>query len=267
MFRSTLFLALVASLAAGSALADDFQSPPAAESLAKARQAQLATAARGGLAPSAALTVEDVGDPDSFGRNAKWLGLLSGFAFLSTDCTPPPGEPADPNCVQLNAAPGFTTFLVPDVAAITLPGKSANSFLCHTQTPVSSAAFTNTLATRQQYRLQLIPTYRIESEVLQGLNDPNTGDPYNGAIEVALGAFVDAGYLEPGDTVVKQYTGTRACIGGLVSKRNLVAAYGLTEAQATQFFRKPITIRMTLRGNARMVNTATLNVGTRLTGD
>ncbi|ODS63661.1 MAG: hypothetical protein ABS41_04880 [Arenimonas sp. SCN 70-307] len=266
MFRSTLFLAFAASLAAGSALADEFQSPPAAESLAKARQAQLA-AARGGVSTAAAPTVEEVGDADSFGRGVKWLGLMSGFAFLSTDCTPPPGEPADPNCVQLNPAPGFTTFVVPDVAAITLPGKSAESLLCHSQTPVTSVVYANNTGARQQYRFQLLASYRIESEVLQGLNDPNTGDPYNGAIEIGIGNLVDSGYLEPGDNFVKQYTQTRACIGGMVSRRALVDAYGLTAAQARQFFRKPITLRMTIRGNARMVDAASINVGTRVTGD
>ncbi|PRH81459.1 hypothetical protein [Arenimonas caeni] len=266
MFRSTLFLALAASLAAGAALADDFRSPPVAETLAKARQAELA-AARGGVSPAAAPTVEEVGDADSFGRNAKWRGLMSGFAYLSTDCTPAPGDPADPLCVQLSPSPGFTTFTVPDVAAITLPGKSAETFLCHNQTPVVSVRFVNDQPTRQQYRFQLTPSYRIESEVLQGLNDPGTGDPYNGAIEVNLAAIVDTGYLEPGDNVFKLYTQSRGCIAGLVSKNNLTNGYGLTEAQARQFFRKPITIRMTLQGNARMVDSASMTLGLRLTGD
>ena len=267
MFRSTLFLALAASLAAGAAFADDFRSPPVAETLAKARQAELATARGGTAAAAAAPTVEEVGDADSFGRNAKWLALMSGYAYLSTDCTPPVGEPADPNCVLINPAPGFTSFDVPDVAAITLPGKSANSFLCHSQTPVTSVGFFNPGATREQYRFQLFAVYRIESEVLQGLNDPNTGDPYNGAIEVGIGSVLDTGYLEPGDNMVKQYTQSRNCIAGLVSQRNLVNGYGLTEAQARKFFKKPITIRMSLRGNVRMVDAAAINVGTRVTGD
>lgn len=267
MFRTPLFLALAASLAAGAALADDFRSPPVADTLAKARQSALANATRGGVTAAAAPTVEEVGDADSFGRNAKWLGLMSGFVYLSTDCTPPVGEPADPNCVLVSPAPVPTSFNVPDVAAITLPGKSAASFLCHAQTPVTSVSFANPGGTREQYQFQLVATYRIESPVLEGLSDPSTGVPYDGAIEVPLGSILDTGYLEPGDTVFRQYTQTRACIGGLVSQRNLVNAYGLTEAQARRFFRKPITLRMNLRGSVRMVDAANINVGTRLTGD
>lgn len=262
----TLFLAVAASLAAAPVLADDsFRSPEAEKALAAGRAAILADRA-GMREAKAAPTVEEVGDADSFGRNVHWMGLLSGFIYLQPDCAVP-GEPVDPACITLNPAPDFTTFSAPDVAVVTLPRHSTKSLICHWQTPVVSVGFANYGATRERYQFRVFPTYRIESEVLDGLSDPNTGTPYNGAIEVGIGAINVSGYLEPGDYIIEQFNQTRSCIGGMVSERALVTGYGLTEAQARQFFRKPITIRMSLQGQARMVDAANINFGTRLTGD
>jgi hypothetical protein len=57
------------------------------------------------------------------------------------------------------------------------------------------------------------------------------------------------------------------CIAGFLSKRALVGTYGLTEAQAKEFFRKPITVRMNISGNAQYVGNASLMFGFRIVGD
>lgn len=263
----TLFLAVAASMAAAPAIADDsFRSPPVEDTLAAGRAALKSARLADPAAAKAAPTAAEVGDADSFGRSVNWLGLLSGFTYLQTDCAVP-GEPVDPRCIQLNPAPGFTSFEAPDLAAITLPGKSTKSLICHWQTPIVSVGFANLTAATEQYRFQAFPVYRIESEVLQGLSDPNTGTPYNGAIELGLSAINVSGSIDPGEYNVEQFTFTRMCIGGLVSKQSLVNAYGLTEQQAKQFFKKPITITMSIRGSARMVDAANINFGTRFAGD
>lgn len=263
----TLFLAVAASMAAVPVIADDsFRSPPVEDTLAAGRAAMKSARLADPAAAKAAPTAAEVGDADSFGRSVNWLGLLSGFTYLQTDCAVP-GEPVDPRCIQLNPAPGFTSFEAPDLAAITLPGKSTQSLICHWQTPIVSVGFANFTAATEQYRFQAFPVYRIESEVLQGLSDPNTGTPYNGAIELGLSAINVSGSIDPGEYNVEQFTFTRMCIGGLVSKQSLVNAYGLTEQQAKQFFKKPITITMSIRGSARMVDAANINFGTRFAGD
>ncbi|GAB2664228.1 hypothetical protein [Arenimonas aestuarii] len=262
-----LFLALASSLATSPVLADDrFRSPAVEDTRAAGRAAIKAARLAGPVAPLAAPTAAEVGDADSFGRNVRWLGLLSGYVYLQADCTIP-GEPPDPRCIALNPEPDLTSFGAPDLATITLPGKSTHSLLCHWQTPIASVGFANFTAAREQYRFQAYPVYRIESEVLDGLSDPNTGTPYNGAIELPLGAINVSGSIDPGEYNVEQFTFTRMCIGGLVSRRSLVNAYGLTEAQARDFFKKPITITLSIRGNARMVDAANINFGTRFAGD
>ena len=66
---------------------------------------------------------------------------------------------------------------------------------------------------------------------------------------------------------MEQFTGTRTCIGGLVSRKTLVQRYGLSERDATRFFRESIQVRMGIRGSAHNVDIANLYFGTRLTGD
>src|SRR5688572_372297 len=91
------------------------------------------TAAKSPVIEPLAVTDATVGDAASFGRNVKWLGLLSGYGRLSADCT---ADPADTSpCQTLAPAPSGTGFDFPAVDSITIPGRSANSLLCHTQTP------------------------------------------------------------------------------------------------------------------------------------
>jgi hypothetical protein len=52
-----------------------------------------------------------------------------------------------------------------------------------------------------------------------------------------------------------------------VSKRALVQNYGLSETQATQFFKKPMTITFGSRGTVGMSTFANYFYGIRLYGD
>jgi hypothetical protein len=56
-------------------------------------------------------------------------------------------------------------------------------------------------------------------------------------------------------------------MAGLISKRALIDNYGLTEAQATEFFKKPTTVSLNVTGSARYVAFAGLTMGLRIVGD
>jgi hypothetical protein len=272
MTRSTLFLAVLATCLASPASADDtFRSPAVADAKAagKLAAARADRIGKSGAISTAAVTVEEVGDAGSFGKPVEWLGLMSGFVYLATDCTPAPGDPVDPSCITLNPAPALTVINAPDLASITLPGKSAETLLCHWQTPLVTYRLGNDTLADQVANFRLTPRYRIENEVLDNpaLIDPTTGAPFGGSFEVALTALARNKVIEPGYFETETLSGTRMCIGGLVSKAALVDQYGLTEAQATQFFRKPITLTLGISGQARMVEAANINFGTRITGD
>lgn len=247
MFRAPLPLVLAVAIAPAHAL----ESP---------RPATVDPAAA-----TMAVTDASVGDAASFGRDMKWLGLLSAAARLSPDCA---AEPADTTpCRTLAPAPAPTSFDFPAVDTITIPGRSANSLLCHFQTPVVGWFAQNPTASAAAFSFRLTPYYRIASEVFVGLSDPNTGVPYDGVIELGLGAISTMHTLQPGEVAQDIDTDTRACIGGLVTRASLQSTWGLTAAQADQFFRRDVTITLGLRGSVRLVEDATINVGTRFAGD
>ena len=99
------------------------------------------------------------------------------------------------------------------------------------------------------------------------LIDPGTGLPFGGSFELLLTSVAKSHTMEPGQFQSETLTGTRMCIGGLVSRASLINQFGLTPAQAKQFFRKPITITMSIGGQVRMVEAANINFGTRFVGD
>jgi len=218
----------------------------------------------------AALTNEQVGDAASFGRAVNWIGLTSGFVQLDTDCSPiTPTDPPRTNCIVLNPAPASTNFDRPDLDVITLPGKSTKSLICHWQTPIANVISRNTTGADANARINIRPYYRFESEVLADptLINPQTGLPFAGSFEQSLISVNDLQTLSPNHSQSRFYTFTRTCIGGVISRSFLVQSLGLSEEQAKQFFRKPITIRHGLRGSAQLVQFATINVGTRFLGD
>lgn len=222
------------------------------------------------LAFAAELTDDDVGDAASFGRSTQWLGLVSGFVELDTDCSPAtPTDPPRTNCVVLNPAPAITTFDRPGLDTITLPGKSAKSLICHWQTPVANVFWTNDTATAHNARVTIRPYYVIQNEVLADptLINPLTGLPFSGQFEQSLIAVNDLQTLAPGFSMSRLYTYTRTCIGGTISRNFLTQSLGLSDEQAKQFFRKPTTISLGLRGSAQLAQFANINIGTRFLGD
>lgn len=261
MLRTSLFLGLTAALACAPLQADDLL-PARAPADAAAAAALARTTAKAGPAAASTPTVEEVGDADSFGRNVRWLGLLQGRVAVSTDCTPPPGEPNDPACITIADPDAITPFRLNDVAVLQLPARASRSLLCHWQTPVVGYTAFNTTAAPATMRFRAVPVYRIEAAVLA---DPSL--PFGGTLELGLTGISRVRTLAPGAFESDQIADTRSCIAGLVSRRNLIEGYGLTEAQADRFFREPITIRMDITGQVQRVESASIIYGTRFTGD
>jgi hypothetical protein len=214
----------------------------------------------------------DVGDPDSFGRNVRWLGLLSYSALtLRQDCTPMEGDPEGMQCMQVDPTQvGSQSGRFPDVARMTLPARSANTFLCHWLTPTISGTFYNgTGYDDRNPRLAVLPSLTIENASLNapGLIDPETGLPLNGRMEVFLSSNHVIEHLDTEEQVPLRYTASRTCIGGYVSKQQLMSYYGLSELQVAEFFRNPTTVRLNLQVIASQVQYANISYGIRFVGD
>ncbi len=225
------------------------------------------------LAPStigaaAAPTDEDVGDADSFGRNVTYLGLAQTLSVLVTDdCSG--SDPALGRCVVANAAPAPTSFDEADLATINLPAKATKTLMCFALTPFIQVQWNNSLATPATARFSASALITIDNDVLDDptLIDPGTGLPFGGVLSLGLGTFTDVHTIQPGETDFKALQMSRSCIAGIVSKRALMQNYGLSETQATQFFKKPMTITFASRGTVGMSSFANYFYGIRLYGD
>lgn len=218
---------------------------------------------------TSAVTVEEVGDVDSFGRSLRWLGVAQGDVDLAEAC-PVPGSASDARCVVLSPTPALTDFDLTDLASITLPARSANSLLCHWFSPVLTLQYANPGADAAVAQFSYFPTLTLENAVLldPGLIDPTTGAPFAGRLTTGMTASERFEVpLAPGMTLNERQRDTATCIAGFISKRALIQNYGLTESQASEFFRRDTVIRLNVRGSARYVQAASLNFGLRIVGD
>ncbi|SFN59466.1 hypothetical protein [Dokdonella immobilis] len=233
---------------------------------------QQARAEQAALAKS--VSVDDVGDADSFGRNVTYIGLAqTGNVNLQSDCTPLPGDPPpgpDDRCITLGAAGTPTNFDERDIGRISLPKNATKSLICFGVTSFPLWNYFNPDPSPVTGRFRFLNGFTIENELLDdpALIDPTTGLPFNGAIELPLGSPVlEFVTLQPGESDLKRTITSRTCIGGLVSKRSLAESYGLPPNIVDKFFKKPITIRLNLSGSMTYVDSANIFYGVRFYGD
>ncbi len=218
---------------------------------------------------SAAVTDADVGDSDSFGRNVVWLGVTSAFINLDPGCPLPDSGPDD-LCQTLAPAPAITSFNYPDAARIQLPAKATHSLLCYWFSPVLNVFWHNPTASSVIGRLRYNPTLTLENPVLDdpALIDPTTGAPFAGKL---LTSMTSSEHFEtplaPGVQFSERTRDSAVCMAGLISRRALVDTYGLTDAQATQFFKKPTMVRLNVSGSTQFIDSASLTFGLRIVGD
>lgn len=213
----------------------------------------------------------DVGDPDSYGRDVRWLGVMSQGAIALGECTPVEGEPPDPFCIQTDPSSTSTQFAeFRDVARITLPARSMNSLLCHWLSPTMTATFANYSGVDDRVaRMVVLPSLTIENAVFNdpGLVDPDTGLPLDGKVELFINSSRMATLLDDGERLPQQLNSSRTCIGGFVTRQTLPIFYGLSEEQTAEFFRTPTTVRLNLQVFADHVQNGFLTYGVRFVGD
>ena len=220
-----------------------------------------------GAIASAGVTDADVGDSDSFGRNLQWLGLSDMSVSLDSDCsgvTPPAA------CQVLAPAPALTSFSFTNLGHISLPANAANSLLCYWLSPVLTVNYSNPTASAVVARLNINPTLTVENPVLStpGLIDPTTGAPFGGSLLTGMTSSQHFQVpLPAGLSISERKRDSAVCIAGFLSRKALVETYGLSDAQAKDFFKKPTTVRLNLSGSAQYVTSAALYFGFRIIGD
>ncbi len=222
-------------------------------------------AAKAGNTQAASPSPGDVGDADSFGRSLQWLGLADGEVDLAADCT---GDTFP--CTVLAAPPAVTSFSYTDLGHITLPARAAHSLLCYWFSPFLTIGYGNDGVTPVVAQLNYTPTVTIENPLLDdpSLIDPTTGLPFGGQLLTGMTSQEHFQVpLSPGVHTTERTRDSAVCIAGLISKQTLTDLYGLTDAQARDFFKQSMTLRLNVDGTAQYVDFATLYFGWRLVGD
>jgi hypothetical protein len=221
----------------------------------------------------------DVGDAESFGHASLYMGAASGFVQLKPACTPAP-PPVPPNtanndqCFVLNPQPATTSFEANDILRIKLPKKAtrtiiypALNFFVHYELRNQAAPVDNSAV------FTFFTSMIIESDALIGVNDPNTGDPLNGKLNAAFGySYTVDRSLPAGDHDEQRITLVRVGNAG-INKAALVGL-GYSQTVVDNLFSGPMTVRMNMTGNARLLNMgpagfegATVTANMRLFGD
>jgi hypothetical protein len=217
---------------------------------------------------AALVTPEDVGDADSFGKNVTYLGLAQTLSVtLADDCTGT--DPLVERCIVQNPAPASTTFMEDDLAVMNLPAKATKTLMCFTLTPSIQVNWANFTGSQQIARFTATALVTIENPVLDdpALLDPGTGLPFGGVLQVGLSTWHHSQTMPDNSHEEERSFQSRGCIAGLVSRRVLVDSYGLTDTQAKEFFKKPMTIRFGARGTVAMSQFTNYFYGIRLYGD
>jgi hypothetical protein len=100
------------------------------------------------------------------------------------------------------------------------------------------------------------------------LIDPSTGLPFSGSLQTGMTSSERFEVpLPAGIGITERTRDSAVCIAGFISHKALVDNYGLTEAQATEFFKQETTVRVNIAGSAQYVEDAQLIFGFRIIGD
>jgi hypothetical protein len=218
---------------------------------------------RGTQAPEAAgPTAGDVGDVDSFDKNAKFMGIAgSGTIYVYSSCDPAVLL-AD---LELTLGPDDRCLAAPDpgiavnatftdIARINIPGKTAANVIYAIANHSIAWDFMNPTAGTFRTQMSYSPRMTIISEALNdpAAIDPNTGLPMNGSYTTTgFGTKFANPLLGAGQTENFTESYTRANTSGF--SRSFWTGLGLPNNVINKLFNKPMTIRLDARVAVRGV--------------
>jgi len=220
-------------------------------------------------------SANDVGDAETFGHGALYMGATSGFVTLSTDpCpaatpTPSPVPLGDSFCDQLNPAPSPTNFSHDNICRIFLPKKASRNVIYPVLNFFVDYQLQNSTGLDQPGLFRFTAGITLVSAALNdpSCTDPSTGLPCGGQATLLFNyIYRDDRNMHDGDRQRLRETLVRAGNTGL-TRAQLQTLLGLTPAAVDAFFSGPITVRMDISGGARMVTDASITCNMRLFGD
>lgn len=221
--------------------------------------------------------IEAGGEPELFQSQLRYLMLVgSGFVILDPACDFAPGDlgPYDV-CIVLNPGTDITTFDVRDIGHITLPRNSTKNATVFMTNHFTNFELRNSTGSPQPSAVfSSQPYITVESEAL---SDPRAvdadGNPLNGKLDnLGIGAGFTINKSLAVDERMQENLNGPARVQSYFSKTALTASFaeggfGLPSDIVDRMFRGAITIRVNVRGRARLVSGATVVVGFRIFGN
>lgn len=248
-----------------------------AETARKAFSKELADIKKEQQSPiNSLLTAAEVGEPDSFGKNVKFLGTAStGVVFVYRSCDPAILLAelelvlgADDRCLAQPFGAGTVSATFTDLGRITIPGRSVDNVVYFVLNNTASSETENTFANGIPVFSSYIPRLTIESAALNdpAALDPNTGQPLNGVLTVsAFGTKIFNKTVPAGDFEFFYDSYSSAATRGFA--RGYFADLGLPPTVINNLYRQPMTIRLGMRVATRNVSFGQYFYAMRLTGN
>ena len=218
----------------------------------------------------------DVGDAETFGHSALYMGAASGFETLAQagDCpaatpTPSPVPNGDNFCDELSPAPAQTGFSHDNICRINLPKKATRNVIYPVLNIFLNYQLQNSTGVDQTGIFRFTAGITIVSAALNGpdCTDPSTGDPCGGKMTLLFNySFRDDRNMHNGDRQRLREILVRAGNTGL-TRAQFHDSFGLTTATVDALFAGPMTVQLDLSGAAKMVTDASITCNMRLFGD
>ncbi|HVE56994.1 MAG TPA: hypothetical protein VNB22_09205 [Pyrinomonadaceae bacterium] len=222
------------------------------------------------------LTAADVGEPDSFGKNVKFLGTATtGGVYVYRSCDPQILLDelelvlgADDRCLAHTVGGATSSATFDNLGRITIPGRSADNVVYFILNNTINNEFQNNFANGLPVTFSYIPKITIESAAFNDPSalDPTTGLPLNGVLTVsAFGAkqFIRTIPANDFEFFFDQYSA--AATRGFA--RGYFADLGLPQTVINNLYRQPMTIRLGMRIAVRNVYFGQYLYAMRLTGN
>lgn len=219
-------------------------------------------------------TAADVGDAETFGHAALYMGATSGFENLVQpgDCpaatpTPSPASNGDSFCDELVA--GTTFFEHKNICRINLPKKATRNIIYPALNIFLNYQLQNLGASDQQGLLSFTAGITIVSDALNGpdCTDPSSGLPCGGKMTLLFNyTYHDDRNMHPNDRQRLREVLVRVGNTGL-TRQQFHDSFGLTNASVDALFAGPMSVQLDLSGSAKLVTDANITCNMRLFGD
>lgn len=206
----------------------------------------------------------DAGDPETFGKNVKFLGnAVTGAVYVYRSCDPAillaelqlTLAPED-RCVVHTVGAATTTAVFDDLGAISLPGRSADNLITYVINSTIFNDYENLNSAGQMFTAFIYtPRLTIESAALNdpAALDPSTGLPLNGSVSFSLGGAskFENRTIQPGS--FESYNDNRSHVATRGLSRSFFADYGLPQSVINNLYRQPIKIKFGMRITVRNI--------------